>query len=188
MKKALVIGMLMSTGIAHASPTAVFTGKDFSFVEFLSTDLVKSVEAGLVDTDYTLFWFAEKQNVVTPDFSGPVSSFYVFFDPDQSQRVNATVTFDSTILAVYSSHGDRLASLPTYGIGEVDYLADPYDGLEPHDTLSFSGNTLSLNWQATDPGDHVRVILAAVPEPLSSSMLLAGLGILGMTARRRMRG
>ena len=53
--------------------------------------------------------------------------------------------------------------------------------------VNMSGSTLTLAWNASDPGDHVR-ILTAVPEPQTYALMLAGLGMTAWFARRRRPG
>jgi len=53
---------------------------------------------------------------------------------------------------------------------------------------SFTGNTLTVDWLGTDSEGLHSVsfqMAAAVPEPETYAMLLAGLGLLGFVARRR---
>jgi hypothetical protein len=67
----------------------------------------------------------------------------------------------------------------------VTYQDNYQTGLETNrDSASFSGNVLSLNWTASDPGDHVRV-LTAVPEPSTYALMAIGMGWLLLGARRR---
>jgi hypothetical protein len=54
--------------------------------------------------------------------------------------------------------------------------------------LFFGTTKLSMSWAASNPGDHIRVLTAAVPEPSSYAMMLAGLSAFGaLTYRRRSR-
>ena len=48
---------------------------------------------------------------------------------------------------------------------------------------------LTINWRANDPGDHIRVftLAAAVPEPETYALYMAGLLAVGFIARRRAR-
>ena len=59
-------------------------------------------------------------------------------------------------------------------------------GLESGDTVSFGGQTVNLSWNASDPGDYIRV-MTAVPEPATYAQLAGGLALMGAIARRRRR-
>ena len=84
------------------------------------------------------------------------------------------------------------ASNATYGIDvDGDGLFDDYTtslliAPEPGDTTTFAvgSNTLTIDWDAVDPGYHVRVLLA-VPAPETSALFAAGLAALAWRARRR---
>ena len=167
-----------------------------------------------INVNDTVFGFDEQQNLAfgdapvfdkgtTPAATTLVSSHYVYFDPATStkmpnQTITASVTFDSDILGVYwvtgtfdskSKSGTGLkGSENNFGLTSgVTYKYHDLTGLEKadRDNTSFLGNTLTFTWRASTPGDHIRVITAAVPEPETYAMLLAGLGVMGAIARRR---
>ena len=67
----------------------------------------------------------------------------------------------------------------------INYGGVPRTGLEAsRDFYAVSGNTLTIDWKASDPGDHIRV-LTSIPEPQTYAMLIMGLGALTFVARRR---
>ncbi len=172
-----------------------------------------------INVNDTVFAFSEKQSTLfgnAPAFNlgGPVasstlvSSYYVYFDPKTSQRIKASLTFSEAILGVYfltgtadtNPHGvfhsgtGLKGSADNFGLASVGYQYVAATGLEAVDRsashFSFLGNTLSLDWTASNPGDHIRVLTAApmvtaVPEPESYAMLLAGLGLMGSIVVRR---
>lgn len=108
---------------------------------------------------------------------------------------SATYVFDSpfTILSqgvtcCWGGGADRLTQLP----GNV------LQGFEGAGTIQFIGTYSTFSWKVPDPeywhaftfGIRTTEALeptppAAIPEPESYAMLLAGLGLLGFTARRR---
>jgi len=99
------------------------------------------------------------------------------------------VQFDRPILGVIWDTAGLAGSDPLFGLPSVTYNSVPATGLElGADIFSFSGSTLSVSWGAANPGDSIRVLTAAVPEPSSYAMMLAGLGAFGaLTYRRRSR-
>jgi len=154
-----------------------------------------------------LYAFSENQNVLLPadldvdnladglggETSGGtlsagtfVSSYYVFFDPDADPASQeGTVTFSSPILAILTSTGKLIATDGLLGNAGVNYLSPTARGIEvPDDNVSITGlNTISVNWLSSTPGDHIRVLTAAIPEP--STFVLAAFGLLGIGCRRR---
>lgn len=76
-----------------------------------------------------------------------------------------------------------------YGGVSVTVAGDTVSGREANGTIQFKGTYTSISW--TNPvyeywyGFNVGVAEAAVPEPESMSLLLAGLGLLAAVARRR---
>jgi hypothetical protein len=116
-----------------------------------------------------------------------VDSHLLYFDPKNTASVqNVTFTFSGTILGVIvesdrfynSAHGftDYFLSsdfLRNSATPAANYPTSHFNnrGLEmgaPHDSLSVSvsGHTVTIDeFQASSPGDQVRVLTAAVPEP-----------------------
>ncbi|MDC8771791.1 PEP-CTERM sorting domain-containing protein [Roseateles albus] len=176
---ALSLGLLLA-GAAQAASTPTATGmkNGTSFAEFTGTDPLAA------EKDKTLYWVYEGSVL------GGKDSWFLFFDPKNSGSIKATVDFHATITDLFQSKSELLNSessligAPHYGKKYPDAV-----GLESGDkkNTSFSGSQLSLNWSASNPGDHVRVFTAAVtavPEPSSYAMLMAGLLAMGFVARR----
>jgi len=117
-----------------------------------------------------------------------VSSHFVLFDPVNSPttRVIGNVTFDSEILAIITSSGAISATDGLFGNPNVTYLPGGAYGLESNDSASFAGNQLFVNFVATSPGDHIRVLTrSAVPEPGTWAMMILGFFALGAAMRRK---
>ncbi|HQT00236.1 PEP-CTERM sorting domain-containing protein [Acidovorax sp.] len=117
-----------------------------------------------------------------------INSHMIGFDPEERSAIEATVTFDSEILGVIWVTDSLSATDALLGLPTITYLDNPpfYLGFEsPFDMFSVSGNTLTFRAGANKPGDFLRVITAAVPEPSTYAMM--GLGLFGvmLAARRR---
>ena len=180
---ASLIALAFATaGTAHAGagdPMASFGSPGWSFTEYTtSTAGGAPVGNGLVDVNKTLYFVDEKA-------VNGVKSWYVFFDPLCRSVVDADITFSSVITGIVTDSKGLLLSDPVYGIGDLTYLNNRYTGLERGDfARQTGGSTLSIHWQASDPGDHVR-IYTAVPEPQTYALLLSGLAMLALATRRR---
>ena len=122
-----------------------------------------------------------------------VASHYFQWDPiaGGSNRVDATIDFDSEIFAFITSDQNLFDSDAFLGLPSVDYADFGLRGLEAGDTTNFSGPSVDISWSASSPGDWTRVITAyspqgnqnVVPEP--ATMILFGSGLLGLVQRKR---
>jgi len=123
-----------------------------------------------------------------------ISSHAFYFDPVATGGAQATFAFDGTIIGVIVLDDDAgidkfvdsdyliPASVPVGNIPAGHFAARGLE-LASGDSLTVSGNHLSLSLNANSPGDQVRVITAAVPEPST----MAALGIAAAIATRRRR-
>jgi hypothetical protein len=180
--------LALCTGLAHAAdpvPSGLPAG--VSFQEYSGAAAVGN---GHVDTRNVL-WYIDEQTV------GGLKSWYILFDPAGGQSTSATITFDRPIVDVLDTKAGLDGTNGTYGIDvDGDGVLDDYDTsffiapeLQALDTVSWlaGGNTVTIHWNAVDPGDHIRV-LVQVPEP--STYALFGIGglVLALATRRRRRG
>jgi hypothetical protein len=118
--------------------------------------------------------------------SSVVDSHIIGFDPFHITVGISTITFDHTILGVIWADGSLNATNGALGLPTVTYLSPSHVGLEVRDSFSVSGNSITFEAHAGVPGDFIRVITAAVPEPSTYAMM--GLGLAGvMFATRRQR-
>lgn len=109
-----------------------------------------------------------------------ISSHYIVWDPAGAARVQADILLDEMVLGVASTTG-RLDASDFVGSPTTNYLNPGARGLEGGDTYSFSGETVSIDFSASSPGDAIRVITFAIPTPGTTVALAAMAGI----ARRR---
>ena len=133
-----------------------------------------------------------------------VSSHMIFLNtgPGNNTQANSHFgvnwTFDGIILGVMSNYDGsmEMASTPQLGAIGTLYPSVPFNarGLEsnvgpegPNDGYSFAGNTLSIGvgMYVTEPGDWIRVVTSAVPEP--GTITLLGLGLIGLAVLARKR-
>ena len=169
---------------AHAAPAIDSMTAGFGLAEYTGS---AAVGAGLVGVNSTLFYVDEQSQ-------GGVKSWFIFFDPAGTQSIEATLDFGQPILGVVTTRAGLTATQAAFSIDiDGDGLFNDYDlapaavGLEASDTVSYvvGGSTLTLDWRASNPGDHVRVLLSTVPEP--GSFGLAALGLAGLAGLRRPR-
>jgi hypothetical protein len=149
--------------------------------------------------DPDLWAWDEKQNVLLAadletDLGGViaagtrVASHGVAFDPaNPALTVEGEVEFSRPILGLIWSTKKLAATDGLLGLAAITYNSPGARGLEPEDRLGtfFIGDTLFLDWTALSPGDNIRVITSAIPEPATWMLLIAGFGLVGVSARRR---
>ena len=116
-----------------------------------------------------------------------VSSQYLFFDaPTRSQQTAiGSVVFNTKILGVLFTAGKVGSTSAFFGNAGVTYTTPNAFALESHDFVSFTNKTLSFKLINGLASDNFRVITAAVPEPATWGMMLAGFGLVGAATRRR---
>lgn len=109
-------------------------------------------------------------------------------------------TFDGMVLGVMSDSIGQLEfdSTPVLGAAGTTYPGstfpargmegDPLDGLFNNDWYFFSGNTIRLGMEVTEPGDWIRVVtVSQVPLPATLPLLGGALGLMGFLRWRRQR-
>jgi len=179
---AVSLAALLACTVAQAAPTASLTTAGASFEEYTAGGPVGNNH---INVDGKLYWMFESQGTY---LGQAVKSWFVFFDPKNSSSMKGSVSFDQPILHVLDNKADLIASAGFGKLGVTYNYGNNLIGLEAGDRnkTSFAGDTLSFNWAASSPGDHIRV-MTAVPEPGTHALLALGLGALGLVARRRAR-
>ncbi|MEO8124720.1 MAG: hypothetical protein ABI633_11785, partial [Burkholderiales bacterium] len=105
-----------------------------------------------------------------------VNSWFLIWDPTFA-RVKGSVTFDAPILFMHDDQAELIATAAFEKPGVSYDYSNRFVGLEwlNKANTSVTGSTLTLAWNASNPGDHVR-IMTAVPEPQTYALMTAGLG------------
>ncbi len=137
-----------------------------------------AVGNGAVDDDFVVYYLKEKQ-------IGTLQSWLIFFDPSTPQGVMGTITFGESINTVFTSTADVNNTSVAYRLGSVTYANNALTGLESGDAATFASNVLTIDWNASDPGDHVRVLTNVVPEPSTYALMALGLAAMGVASRKR---
>lgn len=174
----LALAAVLALGTLSAQAADPTASLDRSFVEYTGSGPIGNSN---LDSN-SFYWLFESSGI----YDGQaVNSWFLIWEPVRA-RVSGSVTFDAPILFMFDDQAELLA---TSGFGNPAVIYDYSNadiGLEALDRsgTSISGSTLTLAWNASDPGDHVR-ILTAVPEPQTYALMLAGLGLTAWYARRR---
>lgn len=126
-----------------------------------------------------------------------INSHMLYFDPRESRRAEATFTFDTAIIGIIVLSGTNNATdkffasdflipglVPAGNIPSSHFNAR---GIEfgPEKIHWNSANVLSVDLTASNPGDQIRVITEAVPEP--SSVAAIGIGLATILRRKTKR-
>lgn len=193
-------GALLAAGTASAAVTGgAITGGTASPGVFTILTPPFAVGNNNQQNNNALFAWNEQQDVLlaaplATDLGGTiaagtrVASHGIVFDPIASRTVVGSVTFDRPILGVIWQTSGLVATDGLLGLPTITYNSPSLRGLEARDIpgTSFVGNTLYIDdWAASSPGDNIRVITAAIPEPATWALLIAGFGLVGFAMRRR---
>ncbi len=176
--KKLILGTALALSSLVAAAYTAPTATGVTFAQYTGTN----VGSNDMPAGNALYWVHEST-------VGNVDSFLLMFDPVKtSATISGTVTFGGgRITNFFDTKTELLGSQGTYGSAGLSYGWVLNSGLENRDQnkTTVGLNTVTLNWQASSPGDYVRVLVTPVPEPETYAMLLAGLGPMGAVARRR---
>lgn len=114
-----------------------------------------------------------------------IASIGIQFDPLREHKMDAEISFNRKILGVVWTRSNLVAS--DYLSPGTTFLSPVHRGLELSDIAStiVTANGLAFVWTSGRPGDNIRVILSAVPEPTTWALLIGGFGMVGFASRRR---
>lgn len=119
-----------------------------------------------------------------------MSSYYLIWDPATgTRRASGSATFAQDILGIVVLTGDLTASNWLGAPGTL-YPTSGLVGLELGDdrlTLSSDRRTVSVDFNASTPGDRIRIITGPQPVPEPFTLGLAGLGLATALRRRKRR-
>jgi PEP-CTERM motif len=165
---------------AHAAPTAPTASLSKTFTEYTGAGPIGN--NGVQDQDNFYWMYESSGNYLGQD----VHSWWLMWDPKNSASVRGTVSFASSILYMHDDKAELIATNGFQKAGVAYTYAANAVGLEAGDksNTSFAGDTLTLRWGASSPGDHIRV-MTAVPEPATYALLFLGLVAIGLFATRR---
>ncbi len=176
----------VSGTVAAQNPTAALNSPngEFTFANWLDVNNA-AVGNNKVNDNNVVYFIKEKA-------ANGFQSWFLFFDPRATQTVTGLVTFPTAISQLYTTKADIDNSTETYGLTDVvSYESSKLIGLEATDQALFADNELSIDFTASTPGDHMRILTIAsspsiVPEPAALSLLGFGLvGLVGIARRRR---
>lgn len=200
-----ILGLVASTLIAAPASAATITALTTTG-EVIATP--SSVTNSLPANVPFIQGFNEKSNVVlgsdltmqnygnpnTVASAGTAVDSHMFFmnNPDSSsstEETTARFSFSSMVLGIITSDSGLDNSDMLLGAMGTTYQSGFNNrGLEGGDSVSFSGNEVSLTFRLTQPGDWVRVItvadVAPVPLPAGAPLMLAGLGAFALMRRK----
>lgn len=183
-------GDLLLVAPADATDDAAFnTGIDgFNEQQFFTLTSDLAVDGGLIGAGTVVNSHMLFLN------SGPGNNSQLIEHGAGGNLSQVSFTFDGTILGVMSTSNGSLeiasqflgatgTLYPVANMSARGMEGNPLDGLMNDDWYDFSGDTIRLGMRVTEPGDWIRVVTAAVPEP--SIIALFGLGLLGLGITRR---
>lgn len=167
---ALAHGAVVGGGITQQSdPTSSFIRLDLDETGpfAIGDDTVERPHLYAFDEDQNIVLDRALQVDVGQDVPAGqvVASHYVFFDPLWGTIVSGWVDFDAPIIGIATSRGTLIASDDLQN-NAVTYLSPGLRGLEWQDRVRIDPddpNRLRVAFQASSPGDYIRVFTMFSP-------------------------
>ena len=209
MKKSLLaLSLLIACGAANAAPASVVNGFDLSTFNFDVTSYSVGTGGGLngnstaSGTSNGISWSISPTNIYS-GYTTITGSYDFAALPNNTDRLHTstdfTITFAQPVKTlIVALSNDNLTDSINFGISPSFIQGATFNSTSKQITLNNAAgglawftdvNTLTFkntnNNGITDGYDIAFHAIAAVPEPETYAMLLAGLGLMGTIARRR---
>ncbi len=192
--KTLLVAALLTTGAIHAS------AETLTFEGFSDRSPITSNYGGLSWDNFSVFntAFANTNGYVNGVVSGNNVAYNRFANP---ASISSSTAFTLNSAYFTGAWNDGLTIRVT-GTGITNYSTDivvsttaptnfvfNWSGLTSVNFSSFGGTPAGYSGEGAHFAmDNLTINVAAVPEPETYALLLAGLGIIGAAARRRKAG
>ena len=180
MKNILKAGILLAALTSFAANATTY---DFSYTFGDSSVITGSLSGNLNGA------YVDNISNVHVSFNGTAFSGGSLFNAAWN---TATGNFDNTIAAVVSTNGALNNFVFADSNVPADYSASNYfyfvndPATYGHEAFAVNYNTVTVDSALDNPSNASWSLVAApVPEPETHAMLLAGLGLIGVAARRR---
>ena len=184
-KTALVVALLATSAAASAATY------DFSYT-FLDAG---SASAGdLTSTGQPMSVTGSFSADLVGDYFQNVSDIHLslngvdFLGPLVAVSINASGTFDDSVAPMISTNG----ALNNFAFADTDLAVDQgasnyfgYQNAAGSEVYAYNANAGGISADSLPANGSWSVVAAPVPEPQTYAMLLAGLGLVGVIARRR---
>jgi hypothetical protein len=163
------------------TPIDLIQGDYYYNNQYTGGTAVSGTYAGLMPSDMIQ---VDPANSFTLTFTEAIVNPYIALVSVGQHAHGVTYTFNGTA-SVLSSGGNY------WGSGSGSASGNTFTGFEYNGILQLAGTFTTLTI-STNPGEHwhgfnvgTNAVTAPIPEPETYAMMLAGLGLMGMVARRR---
>lgn len=134
--------------------------------------------------------FLLTQDIITNEGTVPAGTRVSSYLVATSSADAGSISFRTPVLAVIPADQSPASTLGSAasGLGQAEFNHASLSNLAMAEKASFTMSGKALNYQLTNASNDpviVRVITAAVPEPGTWAMFIAGFGLIGAQLRRR---